>query len=196
MARTSKKIGLTGGIASGKSFVLECFAIAGLSTFSSDVAARQLLGSDLAVQREIALAFPEAVIEGVVDRNMLAEIVFKYEDRLEELESIMHPRIASMREQCIEAAAHHMVCETPLLFEKRLAAIFDVVISVIAGEELQKQRAMARNSVTAERFYAILCKQVSDSYRAQHSDFVIRTDCSKESTQQQIQVILGAINER
>jgi dephospho-CoA kinase len=184
-------IAITGGIASGKSFVLECFAEYGFATFSSDVAAKQIMQNDKEVSGAIKAAFPEAWIEGQLDRALLVSVVFKDESRLATLEAILHPKIRELRKEFIANATSAVVCEIPLLFEMNLAHEFEFIIAVIAGYELQKQRALMRKNVTEERFYAILQRQVSDSYRIARSSYIIRTDSSKSATRKQVKAILG-----
>ena len=129
-------IGLTGGIAAGKSEALRILAELGAETISTDAVVHELLGSDEVRARLVERWGDRVAPEGEVDRGAVGEIVFEYPDELAWLESVLHPlvgeRVVGWRRglsQDVEVA----VVEVPLLFEGSMAEMFDATIAISAS---------------------------------------------------------------
>jgi dephospho-CoA kinase len=165
-------VALTGTVAAGKSSALEALGRLGAETVSSDAIVHELLLTD--ELRELLVdRWGESVArDGRVDRNRIAEIVFRDPDELEWLESQLHPRvgerIAGWREG-LDSHTRFAVVEVPLLFESGMEALFDAVIAVVAPHAVRERRAAGRGlgelGGRGER-------QLTDDEKAARSDFV------------------------
>ncbi len=190
-------LGLTGSIASGKSTVLAMCAKLGAATFDADKAVHRLLAQDSEVATLIAKAFPELPSVMPVDRKALGALVFNSPARLAELEAILHPRVRQMESLCLRKARHEgrriAVCDIPLLFETGDQKRFDAVISVIAPQEMQQQRALARAGMTPERYQRILARQTPNHLKRIHSDFVIHSGLGKAVSMRELKTIFAKL---
>lgn len=196
-----KLIALTGGIAAGKTFALQCFEKLGFRVFNADREIHKMLLRDGAAFAEVSKLFPNTVTEEGIDRKALGAEVFGSKEKLTALENILHPRIQQAQMDLMlenkKGLKQSIIFEIPLLFENNRQKHFDYVIVVTAPKEVQKERVMARNNMTEEKFNAIIERQVSDSIRLKGSHFVIRTGKGKEDTIRQIKsIIRGAHSER
>lgn len=140
-------IGLTGGIAAGKSEALRILADLGAETVSTDGLVHELLGTEAVRDSLVGRWGPEVAPAGEVDRAAVAAIVFERRDELAWLESLLHPlvrdRVRSWAEQ-LPAGTEVAVVEVPLLFEGEMAPTFDATITVVAADEHRIARAEAR----------------------------------------------------
>ncbi len=144
--------GLTGGIASGKSLALGEFRRSGARVFSADEAAHRLLRESPPVARAVSRAFSDAVAaNGSIDRRKLALRAFASPRDRRRLENILHPPILqALRREISRARGGLLVCDVPLLFEKRLASLFDATILLCSARasrlsRLQRLRSMSRS---------------------------------------------------
>ncbi len=142
-------IGLTGGIAAGKSEVLRVLGELGAATLSTDEVVHELLGTEevrtLLIERWGAKVAPE----GELDRGRIAGIVFEEPDELTWLESVLHPRVGKRVlawRGALPADIDVAVVEVPLLFEGRMAASFDATIAVVAADPVRERRAAERGT--------------------------------------------------
>lgn len=192
-----KTIGLTGSIASGKSTVLAMCARLGAATFDADKAVHWLLAHDTETVRQIAEAFPELPPTLPLDRKALGALVFSTPSRLSMLESILHPRVRQMEARFIQKARRDgrkvAVCDIPLLFEGGAQTRFDAVMSVIAPQEMQQQRALARPGMTPERYLRILARQTPNHKKRLHSDFVIHSGLGKAVSMREVKTIFAKL---
>ena len=185
-------IGLTGGIASGKSTVAAMFAELGAAIVSADAIAREVVEPGEPALEEIRAAFgPEVLLpDGRLDRRRLGAIVFADPERRRRLEAILHPRIrARMREQ-IEAAAgtgRPVVAEIPLLFESPASrALVDVTVVVYVDREQQLARLISRDGLTPAEAEARLAAQLPLEEKARLADYVIDNRGQLEHTRAQV----------
>lgn len=185
----STSVAVTGGIGSGKSYILECFKDLGFPVFNWDEAVHEILAGGLAYQ-EIARDFPGVMKEGVIDRERLGMEVFHDKEKLLRLESILHPK-AAMMEKAFRALneGRTVIVEVPLLFEKSLEAKYDIILCAIASVEIRKSRVMARKGMTEEKFSAIICNQVDDETRIAGSDIIIDTSDGKNETMRRVMAV-------
>ena len=184
------RIGLTGSIGMGKSTVLLMFADFGAAVWNADDAVHRLYARGGKGVPFIEKAFPDAVVDGAVDRARLAKLVLGDADAVKKLEAIVHPLVGEDREAFMAAAentgADAVVLDIPLLFENGLEKFFDAVVVVSAPAEVQRARVLARPGMTEEKFEAILKLQTPDAEKRQRADYVIDTGLTLEETRGQV----------
>ena len=170
------KIGLTGSIAVGKSFVLDIFKIKyDIPVFSSDECVRKIYAENI----ELKNLIKEKILES--DRKFtsedIASIVFKDSAKLQILENFIHPLVKMEREEFVnqefDKQSRLVVIEVPLLFEKNLEYEFDSIILVDVGEDIQEERALLRKNMTREKYLSIKAKQIPNNEKIERCDFVI-----------------------
>lgn len=172
-------IGLTGGIAAGKSEVLRLLTELGAETLSTDAVVHELIASDQEVHGELIGRWGERVAPaGELDRTQIAGIVFSDPAELSWLESILHPRVGRRVVEWRQALPEELgvaVVEVPLLFEGSMAEMFDATIAVIAGDELRRVRAAERGTGELEGRDT---RQLSQDEKADRATHVIRNEGS------------------
>ncbi len=170
------KIGITGSIAMGKSEALKIFAAAGIPVFDSDSEVHKMYAEKPTIEL-MARSFPDAIVDGRIDRKLLGEIVFRSADDLRKLESLVHPVVKLRRENFIRNAqqqgAEFVILDIPLLYEKGEDTSLDYVIVISSPESLQRQRALARPGMTADRLDSILSNQMPDIEKRARASFVL-----------------------
>lgn len=198
--KSGKLIAVTGGIGTGKSFVLDVFEKIGFEVFSADRAIHNMLLKDGAAYGKVASLFPTAVSEAGIDRNILGEIVFGNADKLKALEAILHPLVRQAQVDFVvqvkKGSGKSIVFEVPLLFENKRQASYDYVVVTTAPTEIQKERVLARKGMTDEKLSGIIAAQVDDKVRVKGAHFVIRTGKGKEDTIKQIKAIVKECNDK
>lgn len=179
-----KVIGLTGGIATGKSTVAAIFSLHGVPVFNADAYVHQQLKQGGKAVPAIETVFPQTVINGAIDRTMLGEIVFADEKKLKRLEEIMHPLV---REAEIAFIGEHkaagkklVVLEVPLLYETGMDSLCDITIVTDCPAAIQKERALSRPHMTPAKLEHILRQQMSAEEKRRRANHVIRTDLPLE----------------
>ena len=169
--------GLTGSIAMGKSETAKMFASLGVPVFDADAEVHRLYQKDGSAVTAVAAAFPDSIAEGAVDRAKLSSLVLDDEAALSKLQSIVHPLVRDAEKNFIMDAAsvgaNLVVLDIPLLFETGRESTLDRIIVVSAPARVQRQRAMARPGMTAEKLRAILSRQVPDSTKRAKADFIV-----------------------
>lgn len=189
------KIGLTGSIGMGKSTTAQMFREAGVPVLDSDQVVHDLYRGEAVAP--IEAAFPGVVSGGAVDRGRLAERVLADAQALKRLEDIVHPLVWAARDRFLadhEAKGEKIVVyDVPLLFETGAEKSVDRIVVVSAPEDVQKARVLAREGMTAEKFAAILAKQVPDEEKRARADFIVRTDGGLENARAQVRAILQAL---
>lgn len=174
----SIKVGVTGGIGSGKSTVCRVFSMLGVPVYDSDSRARELMNSDPALVYAIKQAFGgNAYLGGRLDRSYLAGKVFSDSSALKKLDSIVHPAV--MRDFDTWASRQetpYVILESAIIFEAGLRGRLDRVVTVSAPEELRVERVMARDGSDREQIRARMANQMTDPEREGQADYVIRND--------------------
>lgn len=180
------RIGLTGSIGMGKSTVLAMFADFGAAVWNADDAVHRLYAKGGAAVAPVAALFPDAIVDGAVDRGRLAAHVLADRAKLKGLEAVVHPLVGADRADFMNAAEHAgaqaVVLDIPLLFENAYEHLFDAVVVVSAPAEVQRSRVLARPGMTAEKFAAILAEQTPDAEKRARADYVISTGQPLEAT--------------
>jgi dephospho-CoA kinase len=186
-------IGLTGGIAAGKSEALAAFERLGAETVSSDEVVHELLRMP-EVRSRLVMRWGDEVAPGdEVDRGRVAEIVFADPGELEWLESELHPIVAQRLVEWagqLPAATRLAVVEVPLLFETGMEDLFDAVVCVIADDELRSQRAAGRKISSLEGRAG---RQLSQDEKAARATHVIRNDGSLEDLEARIGEVMETL---
>ena len=179
------RVGLTGGIASGKSTVAEMFSELGIPIIDTDVIARQVVMPGQPALEELRERFGQSVIDtdGNLDRAAMRKIVFADEEARRELEAILHPRIgAETRRQSESADGPYQLIVVPLLAQSALLDFVDRVLVVDCDEELQVQRLLVRDAETIDQAQRMLAAQSSRSERLSIADDVIDNSGDLRST--------------
>ena len=183
------RIGLTGGIASGKSVVADMFAELGVPVIDTDLIAREVVQPGQPALDEIRERFGETIIDaaGNLDRAALRKLIFQDDDARVDLQAILHPRIGA--ETCRQADAadgDYQLIVVPLLVGSPLLQFVDRVLVVDCEEDTQLQRLLARDSETIDQARRILAAQASREDRLQIADDIINNDHSIEHVRDQI----------
>ena len=189
------KIALTGSIGMGKSTVAAMFAEAGIPVFDADAEVRRMQSYGGSLVETIDNRFPGTMVDGAIDRDLLAARVFNDRDQLAALELIVHPAVAEARQRFIDAnsGAPALLFEIPLLYETRGESAFDKVIVVSAPAAVQRERVMARAGMTSAKLDQILARQLPDSDKSERADFVVDTGGTHEETREQVRTILACL---
>lgn len=169
------KVGLTGGIGSGKSTVCAMLRERGVAVYSSDERAKELMNSDSTIKERIIARFgAESFEDGVLNRAYLAQRVFASEEELAALNAIVHPRVMEDFEAWAESAeGEYVLLESAILFESGFDSKVDMVVAIMAPEDLRIERAMQRDGVTKEQVVERMCRQLSDEERCSRSKYAI-----------------------
>lgn len=172
------KIGITGGIGSGKSTVVHCFALLGVPVYDADAASKRLYHSDPALKKSLQDAFGKSIYkEGVLDRTALAAIVFNDPQKLALLNSLVHPPTIKDAETWMAMqTAPYLLKEAALLFESGSVNSLDYVIGVSAPEALRLQRVMARDGVNETDVRSRMARQMEEGEKMSKCNFIITND--------------------
>lgn len=169
------KIGVTGGIGSGKSTVCRLFAARGIAVYDTDAAAKRLMAEDAALRRAIEARFgEESYQEGALNRPWLARQVFGDEAALQALNRLVHPAvIADFERWATEQQSVYVVVESAILYEAGLDQAVDRVVAVLAPERLRIERAMQRDGATEEQIRSRMAAQLSDEELHRRADVAL-----------------------
>ncbi|PKQ62277.1 dephospho-CoA kinase [Labilibaculum filiforme] len=171
------KIGLTGGIGSGKSIVGKAFEMMGIPIYVADVEAKRLMASDFGVRDLLISRFGRQVYDSNfnLNRKLLAEIVFHDETSLKDINAIVHPAVredfSRWCEQFVEKP--YVIQESAIIFDSGLYKSFDKIITVTAEEELRIGRVVKRDAASREQIIERMKNQLPESVRLERADFVI-----------------------
>lgn len=193
-------IGLTGSIGMGKSTVARMFAEEGAPFIDSDAIVHELYAPGGAAVAPVEAAFPNVTRDGGIDRAALSRIVVGDETAIKRLEAIVHPLVRAAQMQFLQdhrdAGAAIVVLDIPLLFEGGGANMVDKTVVVSAPTDVQRARVLARPGMTAEKFEAILARQMPDAEKRARADFIIETGGSFDDTRAQVRAVLDALREQ
>ena len=172
------KVGLTGGIGSGKSTVAKVFEVLGIPVYYADDAAKRLMNEDEDLKEKIQAEFGNAVYkDGRLDRKHLSEIVFSNPEKLQLLNFLVHPATLKDAETWMNLqTTTYTLKEAALIFESGAQQYLDYVIGVTAPAPLRIQRTMQRDGVTREEVIARMDKQMDETIKLKLCDFVITND--------------------
>ncbi len=187
------RLGLTGGIASGKSVAAEMLGRLGAAVFDADRAVHRLLATDEATRYAVRTSFPQGWDGKNLDRRALGSIVFADAAALRRLEAILHPGVRREEERFLIRARREgvrlAVSDITLLFETDAQVRYDAVAVTLAPDFLRRRRALARPGMTEERLASIFSRQWPAARQRKHADFVIHTGLGKAYALREIKAI-------
>ena len=193
---TMKIIGLTGGIASGKSTVSAYLKSKNIPVIDADVESKKVLDPGSAAYYDIIREFSDSVLndDKTVNRKKLAEIVFRDKNLVEKLNSIIHPRVIEQTKKILaeleEKNTPIAVIDAPLLIEAGMQTITDEVWVVYTPPETQIDRALVRDNSTKEQVMNKMKNQTSFEEKVKYADYVISNDGTLEQLYAQVDKIL------
>ena len=187
-------VGLTGSIGMGKSETARMFARLGIPVYDADAAVHALYDEGGAAVGPIGEVFPEAIVDGRVDRERLSRLVLHDRAALAQLEEIVHPLVGEAQmaflRRAYDAGAPMVVLDIPLLFETGGETRVDAVIVVSAPEDIQRARVLDRPGMTPEKLDRILAKQVPDDDKRARAHFVVETHRGLDDAFEQVKRIV------
>jgi dephospho-CoA kinase len=194
------KVALTGGIATGKSHVLDQFRRLGVCCLDADILAHGVMASGTEATQAIAARFGSDILEagGAVDRQKLGPIVFEDDSSRRDLEAIVHPAVYRAITAALRAFARIdgsplAVVDVPLLYETGHESEFDRVIVTVCPVDVQIQRLVGRGLSEAHARLRLAAQLPTDD-KASRADFVIKTDGSFEQTDRQVEEVWRALD--
>lgn len=172
------KVGLTGGIGSGKSTVANIFKVLGIPVFDADSEAKKLMEEDSSLVNSIKKEFgEESFFNGKLNRKYLANIVFNDSFRLQKLNALVHPvTLAWADEWMQQQTSPYVIKEAALMFESSASAGVDIMIGVYAPQALRIYRTMQRNGLSREDVLARMSKQMDEDIKMRLCDYVLVND--------------------
>jgi dephospho-CoA kinase len=185
------RVGLTGGIACGKSTVCQLFREQGIVIIDADQIAKQLLGVKQPTLNKIVKIFGTTILRpnGELNRQQLGHIVFNDTKNLHRLESILHPQIKQTIQQKIQKEAdknHYLIVDVPLLIEQNYQALFDLILVIDCNPEQQIQRAQQRDQRSIQQIETMMNLQVSRQQRLAIADNVLDNTGSLDKLRRQV----------
>jgi dephospho-CoA kinase len=188
-------LGLTGSIAMGKSTTAKLFAEAGVPVYDADATVHKLYEGEAVPA--IEAAFPGTTADGKVDRQKLSARVVHDPAAMKQLEQIVHPMLGASRQKFLgdaeQSGAPVAVVDVPLLFETGGEKRVDAVVVVTTSPENQRERILARGTMTNEALDSILARQLPDAEKRQRADFVVDTSHGLDPVRAQIRDILEQV---
>ena len=184
------KVGLTGGIGSGKSTVAAIFETLGVPDYYADKDAKRLMIEDDSLIQSIKkLLGEESYINGILNREYIASVVFNNKEKLEQLNQLIHPlTIADSLKWMSQQTEPYAIKEAALIFESHSESHLDVIIGVSAPESLRIKRVMDRDGIDEAAVRQRMSRQISEEEKIKRCDFVITNDESNLLTPQVIRI--------
>lgn len=189
-------LGLTGGIASGKSTVSALLRERGITVVDADLIARQVVQPGMPAYHAIVRHFGTGILtsDGSLDRKKLGEIIFSDEAERQALNAIVHPEVRKVMRQEAEAAERSgekiVFMDIPLLFENKLQYMVDKIVVVYVPAEVQLRRLMERDELDEEQAAKRLRAQLPIEWKKQQADYVIDNQGTREETERQVDQLL------
>jgi dephospho-CoA kinase len=192
-------VGLTGNIGSGKSTVAQLLSERGATIIDADVLARRAVESGTEAHRAIAERWGTSILsaDGTLDRAALRRIVFSDPAELEQLNAIVHPEVERMRGELVERARQRgdrlVVCDIPLLFERRMTERFDRIVLVDAPRPVRLERLVRERGLRETEAMDMIVAQMPAELKRARADFVIDNDGSLTALDQRVSEVWGAL---
>lgn len=194
------KVGLTGGIASGKSLVAALFKRLGATVVDADIIAREVVEPHTAGWQKVVAKFGPTILapDGTIDRAKLGSIVFSDQRSRDALNAILHPYILDKIQEHITEIAEKdpqamIVVDVPLLIECGLQQGFDAVVVVWVPQELQLKRLMKRDKLSATEALKRISAQININEKQGHATYVIKNNKNRKDTEEQVKKIFADI---
>ena len=194
------KVGLTGGIGSGKSTASNYLRALGAYVFDADKEAKDLIDTNDTVQHELISEFGTDIIniEGQVDKKKLSRVAFQDDDHQERLNAVVHPHVydlidASYKKAMNDNKYNIFIVDAALVYESGLHSHLDYVIVVTAQLKFRMERSLSRNTLTREEILKRMDFQWPEEEKVNASDFVIHNDTSEKDLQSKLKEILNKL---
>ena len=190
------KLGVTGGIGSGKSVVCEVLRLHDIPVYDADLEAKNLNDTSPVIREKLIEAFgAELYKNDKLDRKKLAQLIFNDEKNLRQVNSIIHPELAKHFEKWTDERIEHPIAaiDAAVLFEAGFQQFVDKTITVFSPVETRIERVVKRDNLTREHILSRINSQMSDEEKIKLSDFVIIND-NKHSILEQVSTILKTIS--
>jgi len=173
------KVGITGGIGSGKSLVCQVFSKLGVPVYYADSAAKRLSETDPEIRDNLTVLLGRDIyLGGSLNRTKMSALIFNDKSLLEKVNRIIHPKVAEDFLLWCKGKTHHpyVIQESAILFESKAYMLFDKYITVTSPEDVRIQRILSRNEMTLDKIRAIMKNQLSDHEKATRSHYIINND--------------------
>lgn len=169
------KVGLTGGIGSGKTLVSKIFVHLGVPVFNADNEAKSIINSDQELIQQLKNAFGDIYIQDQLDRKKLASIIFKNKEALQTINSLVHPKVYArfLEWSAQQVQAKYVVQEAAILFESNVHKVLNLTINVHADEFIRIDRVIERDNTSSEEVKYRMKNQLSDQERMRLADYTI-----------------------
>lgn len=196
-------VGLTGGIASGKTYVVELLRGYGCEVTDADIVARKVVEPGQPAYTDIVQTFGQEILQadGALDRRKLGAIVFADEKARQQLNAIVHPRVHQAQIHWLnEIAARNpdaiTITDAALMIEAGSFTRFDKIVVVFCAPEIQLARLMQRNNLTESEANQRIAAQMPTNEKLKYADYTIDTSAGFESTQQQVAVLFSELQKQ
>ena len=193
------KVGLTGGIGSGKTAVSDIFHSLGIRVIDTDIIAHDILSKDQTAKQEIINNFGDSILadDNAIDRRKLAKVVFNDDDKKKQLEKILHPRIRRTVFQQIDleqpqdnnGSDKYIIIVVPLLLETDFHELVDQILVVTADKDLRIQRIQQRDHRTANDIRSIMDQQIDETKRLSMADDIIENNGNIKNLASQVEIL-------
>jgi dephospho-CoA kinase len=187
-------VGLTGGIASGKSYVSSYLKNLGYKIIDTDKISKELYSNKEYIKK-INEAFPTCVKDNIIDKKLLKELVFSNSNKLNLLNNIAHPIIFEKTKKEIEASCGIIFIDAPLLFEASFDKICNLVVCVYTTKEIQLERLIKRDNISKEFAEEIIDNQMDVEIKKKKSDILVKSEEDFNLTDKNIDEMLERIKE-
>ena len=195
-------VGLTGNTASGKSSVAQLLAARGATIIDADVLARLAVEPGTPAHRAIAARWGKKMFlpDGTLDRAALRHVVFADPAELEALNAIVHPAVAKLRDQELAAASKRgdriVICDIPLLFEKKLQSDYDVIVLVDAPKDVRLERLTTRRGMPRDDAMNMIAAQMPAELKRAQADFIIENDSDQRALSRRVDEVWASLEAR
>ncbi|SBV92732.1 dephospho-CoA kinase [uncultured Dysgonomonas sp.] len=186
------KLGITGGIGSGKSTVSEIFSLCNVPVYIADTESKRLVATSPVIKEKLINIYGEELFEGgVLNKALLASHIFNDKAKLEQVNAIIHPEVEKDFKEWVVNHAHSRVIahEAAILFESGFNKLMDKIVMVYTPLEIRLERTMKRDHTTREKVLERIHNQMPDEEKAKLSDFVIVNDGAHSLIEQVLDIL-------
>lgn len=186
------KLGITGGIGSGKSTVSEIFSLCNVPVYIADTESKRLVATSPVIKEKLINIYGEELFEGgVLNKALLASHIFNDKAKLEQVNAIIHPEVEKDFKEWVISHAHSPVIahEAAILFESGFNKLMDKIVMVYTPLEIRLERTMKRDHTTREKVLERIHNQMPDEEKAKLSDFVIVNDGAHSLIEQVLDIL-------
>ena len=176
-----KKIGITGGIGSGKSTVSQIFKSLGVGVYNSDQISKNILLKNLQIKKKIIYLFGKKILTNKkIDTQKISQIIFNDKEKLKSMNSIMHPAIKNHFKNWLkQQKGDYIIKESAIIFETKIEKNFDQIILVKSSRNIKINRIMKRDNISKDLILSIMKNQYSDDLTSTKADYIINNDNKK-----------------